>query len=33
MITNKRKKTPIFYKIIHFSEQFSAIENRYIVKT
>ena len=32
MITNKRK-THLFYKIIHFSVQFSAIVNRFIVKT
>ena len=32
MITNKRK-THLFYKIIHLSVQFSAIMNRFIVKT
>ena len=32
IITNKRKNT-CFYKIIHFSMQFSAIVNRFIVKT
>ena len=32
MITNKSKNT-CFYKIIHFSMQFSAIVNRFIVKT
>ena len=32
MITNKRK-THMFYKIIHFSVQFSPIVNRFIVKT
>ena len=32
MITNKRK-THLFYKKIHFSVQFSAIVNRFIVKT
>ena len=32
MITNKRK-IHLFYKIIHFSMQFSAIVNRFIVKT
>ena len=32
MITNKGKKH-LFYKIIHFSMQFSAIVNRFIVKT
>ena len=32
IITNKRKKT-CFYKIIHFSMQFSAKVNRFIVKT
>ena len=26
-------KTHLFYKIIHFSVQFSAIANRFIVKT
>ena len=31
MITNKRK-THLFYKIIHFSVQFSAIVKRFIVK-
>ena len=31
MITNKRK-THLFYMIIHFSVQFSAIVNRFIVK-
>ena len=31
MITNKRK-THLFYKIIHFSVQFLAIVNRYIVQ-
>ena len=32
IITNKRKNT-CFYKIIHFSMQFSATVNRFIVKT
>ena len=32
IITNKRKHT-CFYKIIHFSVQFSAIVNIFIVKT
>ena len=32
IITSKRKNT-CFYKIIHFSMQFSAIVNRFIVKT
>ena len=32
MITNKRKEH-LFYKIIHFSMQFSAFVNRFIVKT
>ena len=32
IITNKRKHTCL-YKIIHFSVQFSAIVNRFIVKT
>ena len=32
IITNKRKKN-CFYKIIHLSMQFSAIVNRFIVKT
>ena len=32
IITNKRKNT-CFYKIIHFSMQFSAFVNRIIVKT
>ena len=32
IITNKRK-THLFYKIIHFSVQFLAIVNRFIVKT
>ena len=32
MITNKRK-LHLFYKITHFSVQFSAIVNRFIVKT
>ena len=32
MIIYKRK-TDLFYKIIHFSVQFSAIVNRFIVKT
>ena len=27
------RKTHLFYKIIHFSVQFSAIVNRFIVKT
>ena len=31
IITNKRK-THLFYKIIHFAVQFSAIVNRFIVK-
>ena len=31
IITNERK-THLFYKIIHFSVQFSAIVNRFIVK-
>ena len=31
IISNKRKNT-CFYKIIHFSMQFSAIVNRFIVK-
>ena len=29
----QEKKTPVFYKIIHFSVQFSAKVNRFIVKT
>ena len=32
IITNKRK-THLFYKIIHFSLQFSALVTRFIVKT
>ena len=32
IITNKRKYT-CFYKIIHFSMQFSAVEIRFIVTT
>ena len=32
IITNKRKNT-CFYKITHFFMQFSAIVNRFIVKT
>ena len=28
----QEKKTHLFYKIIHFSVQFSAIVNRFIVK-
>ena len=32
IITNK-KKTHLFYKIIHFSVQFSAVVNRFILKT
>ena len=32
IITNKRKKN-LFYKIIHFSMQFSATVNRFIVET
>ena len=32
MITNKRKNT-CFYKVTHFPMQFSAIVNRFIVKT
>ena len=32
IITNKRKNT-CFYKIIHFSMQFSAVEIRFIVTT
>ena len=32
-IINNKKKTHLFYKIIHFSVQFSAIVNRFIVKT
>ena len=32
IITYKRK-THLFYKIIHFSVQFSTIVNRFIVKT
>ena len=32
IITNKRK-THLFYKLIHFSVQFSAIVNRITVKT
>ena len=31
MITNKSKNT-CFYKIIHFSVQFAAVVNRFIVK-
>ena len=31
-MTNK-SKTHLFYKIIHISMQFSAIVNRFIVKT
>ena len=29
----QEKKTHLFYEIIHFSVQFSAIVNRFIVKT
>ena len=29
----QKKKNTCFYKIIHFSMQFSAIVNRFIVKT
>ena len=29
----QQEKTHLFYKIIHFSMQFSAIVNRFIVKT
>ena len=29
----QEKKKHMFYKIIHFSVQFSAIVNRFIVKT
>ena len=29
----QEKNTPVFYKIIHFSVQFSAIVNRFIEKT
>ena len=29
----QQEKTHLFYKIIQFSVQFSAIENRFIVKT
>ena len=32
IITNKRKNT-CYYKIIHFSMQFTAIVNRFILKT
>ena len=32
IITNKRK-TRLFYKTIHFSLQFSALVNRFILKT
>ena len=31
-MTNKRKKNTCFYKIIHFSMQFSAVLNIFIVK-
>ena len=31
MITNERKDT-YFYKIIHFSVQFSVVVNKFIVK-
>ena len=32
-IYQQEKNTPVLYKIIHFSVQFSAIVNRFIVKT
>ena len=32
-IINNKRKTHLFYKIIHFSVRVSAIVNRFIVKT
>ena len=32
MFTNKRKNTPVFKEIIHFSIQFSTVMNIFIVK-